>query len=495
MSRKLLLGILALVFVSAGGVSAQGICPLNGTSNNKLICLIPQVYCPVGLGSGTGAPLLADGHEAHFENDFVTQFEPITEAVGIQVSQLPIASPSAGITFSYDPALKTFTPSTDESLGPILGERAGTIGRNKLYEAFSFQYFDFSTIDGQNMNKLPAIFQHQPFPPPFSSNFITSCPNQSGMTGAFQNNPCFVRDFIQTTNNIDLKVQQYTIYATYGVTSHLDLSVAVPFLNVQMRVTSNATIVPNSVAPPSPNFPGGVFHQFDPSVVPGCPPPGTPCLNGKFSDSGNASGIGDIVVRAKYELYKGERLGFAQGVDVRVPTGDAKNFLGSGAIGAKPFAVVSYSARIAPHAEVGYEVNGKSVLAGNFVGANATNNNAALPNRFVYTVGADASINNHLTAAFDIYGQRLLGVPRLIPTTYTDLGKCNDINCDVLTPGTAHANLSVIPNASYNITNASVGLKWRPVSRLVLTGNVLIKLDDGGLRATIVPLGGISYSF
>jgi hypothetical protein len=496
MSKRLLLALLTLAFLFvAGTASAQGICPLNGTLNNKLVCLIPQVYGPVGLGSGTGAPLLADGHEAHFDNDFIAEFAPITEAVGIQVSQLPVASPSAGITFTYDPALKTFAPTTDESLGPILGERAGTIGRNKLYEAFSFQYFNFTSIDGQDMSKLPAIFQHQPFPPPFSSPFITSCANQTGLTGPLANNPCFVRDFIKTTNSIDLKVQQYTAYATYGVTNRLDLSVAVPFLNVQMKVTSNATIVPNSFAPPSPNFPGGVFHQFDPSVVPGCPPPGTPCLNGAFSDNGNASGIGDIVVRAKYELYKGERLGFAQGVDVRIPTGDPKNFLGSGAIGAKPFAVISYSARFSPHAEVGYEVNGKSVLAGNFVGATATNTEAALPNRFVYTVGADASINNHLTAAFDIVGERLLGAPRLISSPYTDLGHCSDINCDVLTPGTAHPNLGVATNVNYNETNASVGLKWRPVGRLVLSGNVFIKLDDGGLRSTVVPLGGISYSF
>src|SRR6202795_1690528 len=161
MSRRMLLVILTLA-LSPALVSAQGICPLNGTASTKLVCVIPQTFGPFGVGSGAGAPLIGNHHQAHFEGDFLSSFGQINEAVGIQVSQLPIASPSSGITFTYDSALKTFSPSTEESLGPIIGERASTIGRNKVYVAFSFQYFNFDSIDGQNTGNLPAIFQHQP---------------------------------------------------------------------------------------------------------------------------------------------------------------------------------------------------------------------------------------------------------------------------------------------------------------------------------------------
>ena len=51
----------------------------------------------------------------------------------------------------------------------------------------------------------------------------------------YPGNPCFVRDYIQTQNSIDLKVNQYTIYVTYGITRHLDFSAAIPFSNVQMK--------------------------------------------------------------------------------------------------------------------------------------------------------------------------------------------------------------------------------------------------------------------
>src|SRR5262249_44667531 len=149
-----------LVFLTACSSLAQGVCPLNGTSSAKLICVLPQVYGPLGLGTGNGknTPIFAD-HQSAFEGDFVsnTGLGPINETVGIQVSQLPIASPSSGVSFMYDPSLKTFTPSTEASLGPVLGERAGTIGRNKLYVAFTFQYFDFNTIDGQNLSRLTSV--------------------------------------------------------------------------------------------------------------------------------------------------------------------------------------------------------------------------------------------------------------------------------------------------------------------------------------------------
>jgi len=488
MSKRILFGLAFFFLLSSLQANAQ-ICPLGGVSSSKLVCVIPQTFGPFGLGSGAGAPLLFNGHQGHFESDFLSSFGPINEAVGIQVSQLPIASPSSGITFTYDPTLKTFAPSSEETLGPILGERATTIGRRKLYVAFSFQYFDFSKIDGQELSKLPAIFQHQPVP---LGGFNQPCPNQTALTGQFANQPCFVRDFIGTVNNIDLTVRQYTVYATYGLTRHLDASVVIPLLNVAISNNSDTTIVPNSVAP-NPPFPGGVFHQFSNTVVPSCAST-SPCFQAPFSASNSASGIGDITLRGKYEIYGGERLAVAAGIDVRLPTGDESNFLGSGTTGVKPFGVVSYSARVSPHASLGYEWNGKSILAGEFVATATTK--GSMPDRFVYTVGADVSIVKRLTAAFDIYGQRFFSVPKLFSSPYTDLGHCSDLACSPAgyTTGTTHANLAV-RTVDYNVTSASIGLKYRLLRNLVIAGNVLLKLDDNGLRSTVVPLVGASYNF
>jgi hypothetical protein len=50
------------------------------------------------------------------------------------------------------------------------------------------------------------------------------------------------------------------------------------------------------------------------------------------------------------------------------------------------------------------------------------------------------------------------------------------------------------PINSYNRTDGSLGAKVK-LGNFIATGNVLARLDQGGLRARIVPLGGIAYTF
>src|SRR5713101_4266347 len=249
MLKRALLAPLVIFLFAACTTRAQGVCPLNGTSSGKLVCVLPQVYGALGLGTGNGPKdVIFANHSAAFEGDFISNsgLGPINEAVGIQVSQLPIASPSSSITFTYDLSLKTFTPSTEETLGPIIGERARTIGRRKIYVAFSFQYFDFSTVDGQKLSNLVSVLQHTPFP---ADPADPACPNQTGMKAKYAGDPCFTRDFFQSTTNIDLLVYQYTVYATYGITSKLDVSAAIPFLNVNETVKNSTTNFANAPAP------------------------------------------------------------------------------------------------------------------------------------------------------------------------------------------------------------------------------------------------------
>jgi hypothetical protein len=181
-----------------------------------------------------------------------------------------------------------------------------------------------------------------------------------------------------------------------------------------------------------------------------------------------------------------------------LPTGDALNFLGSGAVGVKPFGVFSYRARVSPHAEIGYEINGNSTLAGNNIvpqpSGTAVTAKGSLPNRLIYVVGADVRLTKRLTGAFDIYGQRLFSAPELVPQPYTDYGKCSNLSCSAYTAGTTHPDTAET-TTNIGINDASLGLKVRFFQRLVGTGNVLIKMDDGGLRSRVVPLVGLSYSF
>ena len=83
----------------------------------------------------------------------------MTAEIGRQANLLPLASPSSGFVLTYDSSLKTFVTSND-SLGPILGERAETVGRHRLFIGFSYQFFNFNKIDSVDLHNIPVVLPH-----------------------------------------------------------------------------------------------------------------------------------------------------------------------------------------------------------------------------------------------------------------------------------------------------------------------------------------------
>jgi len=470
--RKSLIALFFCVIFISARTNAQNLCPA-GKPSDKLVCVIPQVYGPSGLANG-GALAAVGDHQGHFEDSFLNSLTPLNSEVGSQSSLLPLASPSSGITFAWNPITKAFAASTDD-LGPILGERAETIGRYKLFLGSSYQYFKFENMDGVSLKNLPAVFTHQD-----DGDCSISGPNP----GPSNTNSCgFVRDVIATNTGVDLKVHQFTTFITFGLTNRIDVSAVIPIENVRMGVSSKATIMDNS---------DSGDHVFPTTAD--CP---APCLNKSFSSSRTASGIGDITLRVKGTAWRGERAAVALGVDVRVPTGDKLNFLGSGAAGVRPFVVWSYRSRISPHIVVGYETNGSSVLAGD----TSSGSKDRLPSQLTYAVGADARITKSFTVAFDLVGQQVFQARRIvIDPNFHDLGPCVPFDitmspyCTSAGPAKTYSNVTQV-TGSYNNSNASIGLKFRPTAGLLITGNVLVRLNEGGLRADYVPLVGVSYTF
>ena len=442
MGSRFLLSILALAVLGLGRASAQ-------TPSSDLINVIPYIY------GSNGLTLPNPFHEAHFSGSSLENFTPLNTALATQLILLPSSSPASGFTYSFDQSLGVYTAST-QNFGPILTERAETIGRHKFLVGFSYQYFNFDTIDGIDLKRIPSVFTHEPDTGP------------GGVPEPYED------DYITTNNSISLTLNQYTTFATFGVTKDLDVSVAIPIVTTRLRVDSDATIHRIQEEYLGCGGPGvlGVCHYFDPNDK-------VNSTQKDFPGSGTASGLGDVTVRVKGTVWKGEQAAFAVAADVRTPTGDEKNFLGSGAVGFKPFAIFSYHyKRISPQVNVGYQWNGSSLLAGDV----RTGEKSRLPNQFFYAVGASVGATKHLSFAFDLLGQRVLDGDRVFLGTFTDvLGQTS--------PSTS------VRKASYNVTNGAVGLRVSPVNGLLITANMIAKLDDGGLRAKVVPLVGLSYTF
>jgi hypothetical protein len=443
--------------------------------SGKLICVIPQTFGPQGL------TLPNPNHFAHFVSSFQQNFVPLTAAIGTELTLLPLASPASGVLFTFDRTTGAVIRS-NESYGPILTERAETIGKHHLYVAVTYQYYDFTSLDGIDMKKLPVVFGHSQFIPPGSTV-----------------KPDYETEYITTRNRIGLTANQVTLYATFGLTNRIDVSAAIPISDVHFSVVSDAQIVrtvPQPVLPGGPNYsstyPGngapGYFHFFDCANPAGSVNqifPGGVLGNCKTGTTPNttvppksAAGIGDVVFRVKGTVLQQERWRIALGLDVRMPTGDAANFLGSGAPGVKPFFVASYRARVSPHVDLGFEYNGDSVLVGDI----ATGTSGKLPNVFYYDAGADFGISKRWTIVVDFLGQRLSSLQRIKSSTFTDV---NGATTPTIQLYQSSANLDAI----------AVGAKFNPYRNFLITANVEFAVNDAGLRAKVVPLVGLSYTF
>jgi hypothetical protein len=273
-------------------------------------------------------------------------------------------------------------------------------------------------------------------------------------------------DLVITQNQIHAEVSRFIAFLNYGVTDRFDISAAIPVVDTKLSAVSNATIdrIGTSGNP--------LIHFYG-------EPDGSIGSTRQYQVSDEATGLGDILVRLKGTAVKSGATALGLIADVRFPTGDEENLLGSGAWGVKPTLALSWSlGKVSPHVNVGYQWNGKSELAGDI----ATKTKADLPDQFIYAGGFDIGVSKAVTLVFDFLGQRVSESPRFFETTFT------------AADGTTLPNVG-FKNGAFNLYDAAAGLKLNVVGRLLLDANVIFKLNDAGLRDNVSPLVAFEYSF
>ena len=425
----------------AGPAAAQ-------THPTRLATLFEDIFGPNGLVlSSDDVQLDGTNHAAHFNSAFQSEFRLVNIALTSQLASIPLPSPGSGFTYKFDPGSGTFVRST-RSFGPILAERGETIGRGRLAVNFAYQFFSFDHLDGVPIVEIPAVFRH----------------DNSELGGGRT-------DVVATINTITASVSQFSGAVTYGVTDRLDISLAVPVVNTRLSLLSNATIYRVGTGTNR-----SVHYFLDPTAI------GSNGSSKQFFADESASGIGDLVVRAKTTLLREGTRALAAGIDARLPTGDEQNLLGAGAAGLRPFAAFSGSwGAFAPHVNVGYQWNGKSVLAGDVI----ANRKEDLPDQFIYALGTDLSVNDHFSLVVDLLGQRVLDSPRLLTGTFTASGPAGSVTLPDI-----H-----FEQTSYWASTAAVGFKANVATRILLDFNLRFRISDNGLVDRIAPLMGVEWSF
>src|SRR5262249_9324910 len=119
---------------------------------------------------------------------------------------------------------------------------------------------------------------------------------------------------------------------------------------------------------------------------------------------------------------------------------------------------------------------------------NGSATSARLPSQFFYSLGADYAATKKLTVNFDYLGQVLVHAPRVFQSTFTTQN----------IPGGTGA--LVLPNISagkdsIGLNSGAFGVKYNLYDRLLVTADLLFRMDDKGLRQNITPLLAVSYAF
>lgn len=204
--------------------------------------------------------------------------------------------------------------------------------------------------------------------------------------------------------------------------------------------------------------------------------------------SASASGLGDVALRAKIRLYAREQGGFAVGIDARLPTGDKEALLGAGVTRTLVSGIWSGTLNVgglalAPHASVGFEYWSDPFQVFDPLQRAAVE---AGRHGVVYAGGVEWAATDRLTVNGEVTGRTVSDGGRLSYRTLPFLG--NPF-------GVTEASIASVDPRGFHQVAAATGIKWNPAGTLLVTANVLLRLDETGLRDRATPILGFDWGF
>jgi hypothetical protein len=245
---------------------------------------------------------------------------------------------------------------TTDSLGPLLAQRAPTLGKGKLNLATSYTRLDFKRFQGTPLNNLKLDFQHEDS-------------NQDGSLG----NPEFEVDVVEIDLDLTIKEDIFALFATYGITRNWDVGVVIPIVHVTLRAEANATILRKASN-------STTVHNF-----------GAGGDSPHSSGGGDATGFGDLLLRTKYNFLRDETAWPDLSIlgQVKFATGNPDKLLGTGETNFLGLLIASKSfGWLTPYANLGYEGS-----------TDPEQNNVR------YLAGIEALVHPRVSVALDILGR------------------------------------------------------------------------------------------
>ncbi|HET6568737.1 MAG TPA: hypothetical protein VFG50_12290 [Rhodothermales bacterium] len=366
------------------------------------------------------------------------------------IASFPLSSTVPGVTFDFSGGRPV---RVVESMGPIFSETAATLGQRKLTVGFNATYLGLDQFRGMRLDQMEFTFPHQDV-------------DTSGGLG----NVSSETDLIHVSPDLHASATIFAFYATYGVAPNFDVGIAVPFVSANLSGNVLATIDSYTLAGI-----GLALHSFGGD-------PRNPVLSRTIAYDESAKGIGDIALRFKFRFAKLPNAGLATLVDVRIPTGDEKNFLGTGSTNVRALLIGSRSlGSFTPHLNVGYHYRGAKLDS----------------DQMEFALGFDQKLGPKVTFAMDALGAIDVNASEAVA-----LGSDAPISITFEQPGedgykaVRTFRASNIPNWKHdNTIHLAAGARWAPTDQFQLLGNVLVPMTQGGLNSTVIPTLGFSIVF
>ena len=439
-------------------------------------------------------------HQPHFIPGIALKLAPreLNKAIALQLTTFPLPSSSGGFAYATDPATGEIRLAA-ATFGPIFAERALTIGKRRFDFGLSFQPTSFDSFETAELTDgtIQFVLEH--------NNCCaggvdgSQIPTEPTGTGRNPFSPEFERDLLQSQISFDIETNTAVFFANYGISDRFDVGAAIPIVTVQLGGSVTSTILRTATA----DNPG--IHSFGGDEL---------AATRTAAETRSATGLGDILLRAKYNFVRQNANALAAAIDLRLPTGDKDNLLGTGATQTKLMFIASGEyGLLAPHASFGYTFSNGNVSdltsevaidpglpnSGSVILLEPPPFDASVPDEINYNFGLSAAPHPRLTLGFDFIGRTIRDVFRF------DIGDRSFPNRKAgPLPTEAHPSDDEFlvrgdPETgtpeNLNLLLGVIGGKVNIGRGLLVNAGVLFPLSNSGLQPKVTPFIGFDYVF
>ena len=326
----------------------------------------------------------------------------------IELTTTPLSSSSGGFSYRFNPAIGTVERATG-NFGPFFTERSLTIGARSVSVGAQAQVAHYSHLDDNDL---------------LDGSFVT-------IANQFRDE---AQPFDVETLTLDMRSTALTLFGNVGLHDRIDMGVAVPIVALTMD--------------------GSRINVYR----------GSSLL--QATANAEASGLGDIALRGKFNVWSRGPSGVSLVQEVRLPTGREEDLLGSGETSFRTdFIGSAESGSIGVHGNFGTSFGG-------------------LANVLDYRGAFTVTPLSPLTLVAELLGRRIGEVGSLVQER-------------VRHPQLAGVDTIRLTSTGDSVNTSSVvlGAKWNVGGTWLANVNVAIPLTSRGLRPDMAVLFGFDYAF